>query len=144
MTTKQQVEARIREACDFLYKEEHELIKNETHERTIVASLFCHMRSPFLDEGWDVDVEYNREGDKGDPKRDDIGDMRPDIIVHSRGSIEGPNLMALEVKGFWNKDAREEDADKLRRIRAKYNYKFLYRLELRADSYSLVEVDPQN
>ena len=132
----------IENACSYLYKEEFNLIKNKTHERTISGEIFCHIRKIFQDKGWDVDLEYNREGDSTDPKQDDIGRMFPDIAVHTRGSVNGPNLFALEIKGYWNKANRSIDEDKLRRLREKYKYKYLYQLELGPNNWVLKEVDP--
>lgn len=136
------IESLLNEACKSLYENEYELVKNRTHERTLAGNIFCHIRKPFQDAGWDIDLEYNREGGSGDPEHDDVGNMVPDIIVHTRESIDGPNLLAIEIKGHWNPANRNLDRDKLRRIRAKYGYQHLYRIEFNEDNWSLTEVDP--
>ena len=143
-TTKEEIESRINDACSSVYKEEPGLIQNKTHERTIVGALFCRLRKSFEDEGWDVDIEYNREGNEGATKEDDGGRLIPDLAVHTRGSIKGPNLFALEAKGYWNTENRSKDEARLRRLREKYEYIFLYRLEFKSDDFNLIEVDSQN
>lgn len=137
---KEDIELLLNAACESLYRNEYELVKNQTHERTLAGSIFYYLRKPFQDAGWDVDLEYNREGEGGDPKHDETGNMIPDIIVHNRESIEGPNLVAIELKGFWNPADRSLDQNKLRRMRAKYGYKYLYQVEFNLDSWVLTEV----
>jgi hypothetical protein len=135
----EELEKRITEACDRLYREEKVLIDTKTHERTIAAHLVSYLKPLFQD--WAVDAEYNREGRDGKPKRDSESNLlRPDITIHTRQSIEGPNLAAIQMKGFWNKEDRGKDENDLRKLKAKYNYSFLYRLELGKDHYELVSV----
>lgn len=84
---------------------------------------------------WNIDVEYNRENNT-DPKTDiHRKRLKPDIIVHQRGP-QGINLVAIEIKGYWNDESREKDINSLQRLQEKHNYKFLYRLELGKDTTS--------
>lgn len=50
--------------------------------------------------GWDVDCEFNRQGDSAKVKTQASGSLvRPDIIVHHRGRLEREhNLLAIELK----------------------------------------------
>lgn len=125
-------------ACEFLYADHKDLVDFQTHERTIAAYLAEYLRQLF--EGWDVDTEYNREGRKRDPKRDEAGRLFPDIIIHTRGERLGANLAAIEVKGYWNVEDRAIDEKKLRRIAAEYGYQHLFRLELKEEDTSLISV----
>ena len=135
------VEVRIAQACDNLYHSELSLIKTKTHERTIAAHLVSYLKPLFEDFG--VDAEYNREGAVGEPKRDLDGNLlRPDIIIHFRHRIHGPNIAAIQIKGYWNNEDRGKDENDLRKLRAKYGYAFTYRLELKTDSYDLIPVTP--
>ncbi len=136
---KQEIEKYINSACRTLYKKEPSLVRNRAHERTLAGVIFCYLRNLFHGKGWDVDIEYNREEDEGDPKCDVNGKMIPDIVIHKRG-LEGPNLVAIEIKGYWNKTPRKKDKDKLLRMRKKYGYKYLYRIELNEEYYELLEV----
>jgi hypothetical protein len=132
------IEAKLREAGDTLYRTEKRLIDTRTHERTIVAHFASYLRALF--DGWDVDTDYNREGNEERPKQDRDGLIIPDIIVHVGGSKSGPNLLAAQVKGYWNRESREKDEDDLRRLCAEYNYRFLYRLELGRDDLEIIPV----
>jgi hypothetical protein len=136
---KKTVESKIRLACDFLYDRGKQLIREKAHERTIVAKYLLPPLVELFPE-WDVDPEYNREGEERTPKRD-LNEKRlfPDGIIHKRGP-NGPNLAVIQVKGFWNLEKREKDENSLHRIRAKHGYLFLYRLELDSDSYELIQV----
>ncbi len=140
--SKKQIETYLHTAINTLYLEAPDLIRYEVNERSIVTELYSRLKGPFETKGWSVNVEYNREGNNGDPKMDKIGKMIPDIIVHTRGVKKGPNLLAIEVKGFWNLSDREVDVQKLRRLRDKYGYQFLYRIELEKDKGVLIEIDP--
>jgi hypothetical protein len=87
---------------------------------------------------------YNREGEWEDrkPKTDLEGKtIIPDIIIHKSGP-KGPNITAIEVKGYWNKQDRKEDEGSLRRLAAKHKYKYLYRLELGKADFMLIPVSP--
>ena len=129
----------IEEACVALYAAQKDLVDVCAHERTIAAHLAEYLRPLF--EGWNVDTEYNREGRKGDPKRDERGRLFPDIIIHTRGQRVESNLAAIEVKGHWNGEDRRVDEEKLRRIRAEYGYQYLFRLELNEEEASLISVE---
>ena len=121
------------------------MLRRETHERTVVAALFCRIKKPFNELGWDVDVEYNREGDMTDSKGDDKGKLIPDIVLHHRGlNKRESNLLALEVKGFWNEEDREKDVKKLQRLHDKYRYKYLYRIEFGPTEHDLIQVAPHS
>lgn len=135
-----EIKKKVSEACEALYKTSFDLIVTKTHERTIAAKLANLLEDVF--DGWDVDVEYNREGGEGRSKRsleDEL--LLPDIIIHKRGSIIGPNLVVIQVKGFWNNENRAKDEKDLRKLRERFGYKKLYRLELNFESYELIEVD---
>lgn len=129
----------VNAACAELYATKKHYIDERAHERTIVADFIA----PFLRErlkGWDVNTDYNREGVDREPKKDLDGNLiMPDIIVHKHGPA-GPNLFAVQVKGYWNRQDRVIDEDSLRRIRAKHGYRFLYRLELGRDKHEIIPV----
>ena len=69
----------------------------------------CRKNTVYLETAfsdWDVDCEYNRNGDrlKEIPLSDECRELLrktdrvvPDIIVHKRGP-QGPNLLAIEIK----------------------------------------------
>ena len=118
------VEEGINEACAYLYEREKELIRDQVHERTIVADVIApYLRAKFT--GWNVNTEFNREGENRDPKKDSEGRLLlPDIIVHKQGP-NGPNVAAIQVKGYWNREDRKRDENSLRRIQARHGYPLL-------------------
>ena len=138
-----EVKEKLTKACRSLYDKELGLIRNCTHERTIASQIARYLEPLF--EGWNVDIEYNREGSEEKPKRSIDGELLlPDIVIHKRGSKMGPNLVTVQVKGFWNKEDRTKDEEDLRKLWSKYKYKFLYRLELKPKSFKLIPVNPES
>ena len=116
-----------------------ELIRNRTHERTIATHLAHYLKLLF--EDWDIDTEYNREGDNGKSKQDYAGELLlPDIIIHKREPLLRDNLVAIQVKGFWNNEDRAKDEADLSKLKKKYKYSFLYRLELNPVNFDLISV----
>lgn len=139
--TKEKIEKAILDACALVYRDFKHLINERTNERNIASSYLV----PILRKkhrGYQVDSEYNREGsvDNRVPKTDSDGNrILPDIVIHEYGP-EGFNLAAIEVKGYWNREPRQQDEDLLKRLQMKHNYKFLYRLELGRDCAELIPV----
>jgi len=71
------------------------LITIGCHEVSISGKIMCELSEVF--STWDVDMEYNRSG--ADMKRGNGALIRPDIIIHRRGEVDGPcNLAVIEVK----------------------------------------------
>lgn len=64
-------------------------------------------------KGYDIDMEYNKNGDMGKVIPSRPNGARPDIIIHQRG-LNDWNVLMIEVKGWWNKTSRDNDRDKLR------------------------------
>ena len=137
---KNEVGKLIRKACSQLYEQEHLLIKNEAHERDIASHLRAFLKELF--KKWSVDSDYNKEGNAKESKRDLEGKLIvPDIIIHNRGSKEGPNLAVIQIKGYWNKENRSKDENDLIRMQNKFNYLYLFRLELNEETFDLIEIN---
>lgn len=103
--TQADVDSRLQRALDRLAVRDAELFRKDVNERSLTHKLAEQLALEF--PGWDVDCEYNRDGDV--PKRlvrylgdlSSMGDIDsptvfPDIIVHKRGT--GENLLVVEVK----------------------------------------------
>jgi hypothetical protein len=103
----EEVRALIQAACARLYRRHRTLIDCRAHERTIAGRLAGHLESLF--DGWDVDADYNREGNAGAPKHGERGLIVPDIIIHRRGQRRGANEVAMKMKGYWNQEDRRID-----------------------------------
>lgn len=118
----------LQTALDILYRTEPELIAEHAHEQAISARLMLHLQHLYPD--WNVDVEYNREGENRDPKTDENRHKRkPDIIIHKRGPA-GPNLAIILVKCKWNTQKRELDRDVLASLKRKHTYREGFLVEI--------------
>ena len=114
------------------YKNDSYLIDTKQHEQTLCAKLAYYMQALFQD--WHVDVEYNRQGH--DIKRLNGKRVRPDIIVHRRGS-EGPNLVALLCKAHWNDQDRQNDIEQLKLYRNELGYQNAFRIEFESNNFQI-------
>ena len=120
----------LKEALNRLYARDFHLVQ-KSKERAATASLACHLRDVLKEARYlkafpeiRVDVEYGREGD--DTKRSLRGTpVVPDLIVHVPGEC-GPNVVAIEVKGYWNLSGQQADKRKLADYQAKQGYRFVY------------------
>lgn len=91
-------------ALEQLIKNDRYLIEHDVHEQSISSKLAYYLSSlisPRSKGGWDVDVEYNRNGEI--PKAILRKDRRPDIIIHRRGlnnpnGYEENNLLIIQIK----------------------------------------------
>ncbi len=121
-------------AARRLYKHDRHLLERGK-ERSAAAKIACHLWELLGEVGYRqkcprirVNVDYGREGN--DPKRGLEGKVViPDIIVHVPG-LEGPNIAVVEVKGWWNRDDRKTDMQKLHSYTRKQKYFFAYSIEL--------------
>ena len=135
----QEILTELQHACKKLYANQKYLIEEKSNELTIASHIASYLRESI--QGWDIDTDYRREGIDRNPKRDLEGTLIiPDIIIHKHGP-DGPNLVAIEIKGYWNPENRAIDTDKLRAIRLKHQYEFLFRIELLNDGVKIIEVD---
>lgn len=134
----QEIKQIIENALAILYRTEKELINDKTHEQAISARLMLHLQH-LLPE-WNVDVEFNRQGENRDPKTDENGiNRKPDIIIHKRGP-NGPNLAVILVKCEWNTQLRENDREVAQSIKAKHNYQTVFVLEIKQIRFELNEI----
>lgn len=106
----------LKTALTELYKRDKELIDRAVNERALAFCLGLHM-NPLLQANeklkiWNLDIEYNKNGDK--PKRTPRRPKGavPDLIMHKRGN-NNSNYLVIEIKGWWNSKSREEDFIKL-------------------------------
>src|SRR5450756_2575994 len=100
MMTRDQVEASVSEAVNFLIKNDAFLLEYAANERSITHKLAEYLQQRFL--SYNVDCEYNRHG--VDVKRlshecnqENNGRVYPDIVVHLRGN-DNHNVLVIEAK----------------------------------------------
>jgi hypothetical protein len=93
-----ELEEKVMFAIDMLYTHDSALLERNASEWSIAHRLAVYLEQ--VVDGWNVDCEYNRQGQERDLKKmSNDGKVRPDIIIHHRGFIEAPhNLLVLEIK----------------------------------------------
>ena len=129
MMERNRVKSELRAALKELEEKDHFLLAWDAHERSIVHRLACYLEGRF--DGYSVDVEYNRQGAGGDPKRVKKPRRRrfPDIVVHERGRKN--NLLAIECKKDSNRTSRAADKKTLEDLKRDHDYKYAVFIEIR-------------
>lgn len=97
----------LRAALADFYIHDRALLRLGLGETALTFRLGLHLarRAPWT---WDVDAEYDREGEAGARKRrgamPELRTMRPDLVIHKRG-LKGRanNLLCVEVKRLWSR-----------------------------------------
>ena len=123
-------------ALDMLYYKDQYLInhKSEQHVKDdehvselSISHKLGHYLALLVTE-YDVDCEYNRN--KDDKKNMGESRIRPDIIIHKRGSNEN-NFVVIEIKPWWNSDNTLYDKKKLEFLTSiDSDFKYKYGLSL--------------
>ena len=111
--------------------EDRHLLEVNVSEWCIAARLAMYLREYFWD--FDVDVEYNRDGDevkrlhdvvRDCPRdRDDGHPVLPDVIVHRRG-LRDSNLLVIEMKKDPGKRGTDCDRRRIKAFMKELDYKF--------------------
>ena len=124
-------------AMDRMEAEDRHLLKVNVSERCIAARLAMYLREYF--SGFDVDVEYNREGvevkrlrdvlrdcprDRDNPRdRQNGRPVLPDVIVHRRCSRVS-NLLVIEMKKEPGTSGIDCDRRRIKAFQKELDYKF--------------------
>ena len=126
----------LRESLDMLHNNDQYLInyeadepvKNDEHVSELsISHKLGHYLELFV-TGYHVDCEYNRN--LADKKSMGESRIRPDIIIHKRGSNE-KNFVVIEIKPWWNRDDVIKDEAKLAYLTNQDNeFKYKYGLSL--------------
>jgi hypothetical protein len=127
-----ELEICVRKAIDVLHTRDEELFSVEASEWAIAHRLAIYLEQEI--PGWNVDCEYNKQGEGGDPKANPIThktkkNVRPDIILHHRGKPDSEhNLLVIELKKKREnsdlKKARAYTRRPRRNGKRKYKYQF--------------------
>jgi hypothetical protein len=128
----QAILGKVVDALREFYARETHLLQKDLGERTLTHRLAVHLEEQF--EGWDVDCDYNRLGErvlrlpKGSivSTDDELGkSVFPDIVVHRRAIPD--NLLAIELRKAINHQPLEHDRHKLRGLTDPHLW-FAYRM----------------
>ena len=135
-------------AVNKLFERDRFLFEVDANERSITHRFGIYLQENFSD--WDVDCEYNRNGDKvkylferiGERARTDDTEGRtvfPDIIVHKRKT--NINKLIVEVKKRNNTQSKEIDIEKLKSLSKQLNYEnaLFLRFKTGADGIGIEE-----
>lgn len=149
-----QILERVRNAIASFLANDADCLARGLNEVNLSANLAFHLKNEFKE--YNVDAEYNGDIDKPndrkalmiaksrmselkrDTSQDDSYNLRPDIIVHKRGTNEN-NLVVIEVKkDIHPKLEKEYDLIKLEHLTINYlgnhyNYRLGIALELGTD-----------
>ena len=107
----------LRRAVDEFGKNDLALLATDVSEWSCAFRLGVYLGGQ-IDTGWHLDMEYNRQGPGGDPKRihqlnGRVRTIRPDLLIHRRTSGLLPdNLLHLEIKKEWRGNGDEDDLRK--------------------------------
>lgn len=95
---RKELEVIVREALNTLVARDANLLDGDASEWSVAHRLAIYLEE--LLPGWNIDCEFNRQGDSADPKAvADGSHVRPDIVVHHRGRVDrAHNLLAVELK----------------------------------------------
>ena len=127
----------INTAIELVYRVDGYLIEHNAHEQAISSRFALHLQHLFPE--WNVDVEYNRQGDNFDSKEDYVGHNRkPDVIIHKRGSA-GPNLVIFLIKCEWNTQDRQKDEQVLISLKNKHRYEYAFLVEIKKNNFTIEE-----
>ena len=116
----------VREALNRLFARDATLLGSDNSEWAVAHRLAVYLEQ--LLPGWNIDCEFNRQGDAPEVKTLAAGSrVRPDIIVHHRGQVgREHNLLAIELK----KTGSEQDYAKVQEYTAppdgqrKFQYRY--------------------
>jgi len=104
-------------AVELLLARDPYLFVYRVGERAVSHRLAIYVEAQF--PGWDVDCEYDRDGearkmipDGSGNDHDEGSAVLPDIIVHHRGP--GGNHLVFEIKKSTNREPDDRDLAKLR------------------------------
>lgn len=137
MKDRKVVEKKVVSALNELLEKDKILLKINVEEETISHKLAMYLEKEF--SGFDVDVEYNRQGKTVDIVKklymagfdaDSYGykNVLPDIVIHNRGDND-KNTLVIEVKKSKNTGHPfDKDKEKLKafvnNIEGGFNYNF--------------------
>lgn len=128
------VQSWLVDSIDEVVRTQPELWDWNLGERTRVTEIFSSLRTK-VPRSWNVDMEWNREGNLGDVKRRPIRYGTPDIVIHRRGE-SGPenNLLVAEFKNLHSKRGQDEDQEKIEDWMDRFGYRFGTVLSLNRNS----------
>ncbi len=128
-----EIKLKLEESLNEFLERDKYLVLHDVHEQAITSKIACYLEkrvtSP-IEGGWDVDVEYNRNGEAPKSLRSE-GNVKPDIIVHRRGrnnivKTGSNNLLVIEVKKDPSDLEKETDIRKVKAFMEESPFYYCY------------------
>lgn len=121
------LEELIEYALDEVYTKDLFLLEKNVHERAIVFRFGFYLKTLMDKSGkfieYNLDCEYNRNGDDVKRLPSCQHGAIPDLIIHKRGSNKY-NLLVVEFKPYWRSNV-QADCNKLKQFVSSYGeYKY--------------------
>jgi hypothetical protein len=132
-----ELEAILRDAMNMLFARDAALLGNDNSEWAIAHRLAVYLEQ--LLPGWNIDCEFNRQGERNDPKALEVGSyIRPDIVVHHRGRLaKQHNLLAIELKKTDSAKDHEKVAECTSAPAGDRKFQYEYGLALSLDPFEM-------
>jgi hypothetical protein len=120
----------IKRAIDMLYARDSDLFSQNASEWSIAHRLAVYVECELPE--WNVDCEYNRQGQNEAPKPGHKeGNIRPDIIIHHRHFTElDHNLISIELKKVESDHDLERVCEYTKKPVGKREYQYQFALAL--------------
>lgn len=122
----------VAQALSNLLAKDNYLLAEDLNERCITCrfAMYLQQELPY----WNVDCEYNRDGNRPkkpcpDSENEKAKIFIPDVIVHKRGH-KGPNYLVMEFKKSANSAGREYDRRKLCCYKKSFDYAYALFIEV--------------
>lgn len=142
----ERIECILKKACKKIYKEDRYLINNRVSERAIVFRLGIYIQRLMSRDTelkfYNLDNEYNRNGQDSKRIPGFENGTLPDLIIHKRGSNKD-NKVIIECKTWWNNDIYA-DMQKLKEfinIRGKYKFKYGISIIFKMDTIEIRTIE---
>lgn len=115
-------------ALEKLYQKDMSLIDRKVSERAIVFRFGLYMHEILQSTEfsvYDIDVEYNRNGNEPKRSPNHKNGTYPDFIIHKR-EVNTDNLLVLEFKTEWynNQKADKDKIQKYMDLSGEYKFKY--------------------
>lgn len=125
----EKVEERVEATVNKFESDNRELFSLEVSEWAITGKMSEYLQNAFPE--FSVDTEYDRHGEneKDDPRPNETGTVRPDILVHRRGT-DDQNWLVIEVKKDANPSEIQSQCGRVRAFIENEEYSYEHGLFL--------------
>lgn len=112
---------------DKTYAETPSLMEHKGMEQAIAFRIGLYLQGELNNSDFQdvcLDCEYNKLIDRPKITPNYPNGIRPDLIIHRRGD-HAKNLLAVEIKGWWNKDHKDDFGKLVDLTSREYDYQYM-------------------